>query len=223
MKIVRTFINNIYHKHRDFWSWPNIYLFATGLALFLVALLVQHYSYRYIDNYITGTPVNDLLLDNLPEVDLDFFIIQAPLILTFLIIVLLLSKPHYVPFSVKALALFIITRSFFISLTHLGVDLNRIVLDESKWGFGLYNFLYQSNNDFFFSGHVGMPFLMALVFWREKFWRIFFLAAALLMGVAMLLGHMHYSIDIFAAPFITYGIFMIAKTFFAKDHKLITN
>jgi len=40
--------------------------------------------------------------------------------------------------------------------------------------------------------------------------------------VAVLLGHIHYSIDVFSALFITYGIFVIAKKVFARDYLLFT-
>jgi len=47
------------------------------------------------------------------------------------------------------------------------------------------------------------------------------LAASLIFGAAVLFGHLHYSIDVFAAFFITYAIFHIAQKFFPKDYKLL--
>jgi len=189
--------------------------------LFVLALFIQHFAYNYIDNRVVGTAVQDLLLDNLAVLNLDIFIVQGALLLTFILIGLLVAKPQYVVFSIKALALFLIVRSFFISLTHLGANLHQITLDVDGTGFWLYDFLYNAKNDFFFSGHVGSSFLLGLIFWKESFWRNFFFVCSAILGMSMILAHMHYSIDVFAAPFITYGIFVIATKLFRKDFQLI--
>ncbi|HBB03313.1 TPA: hypothetical protein DCZ39_00140 [Patescibacteria group bacterium] len=51
-----------------------------------------------------------------------------------------------------------------------------------------------------------MPFLMALIFWKNKLMRYAFILAAMSFGIIVLLGHLHYSIDVLAAFFITYTI-----------------
>lgn len=214
-------INKIYLKHKNFWSEYNMQSFLLGVLLFLSALIIQHFSYSYIEERIAVTPVRDLLLDNLPTVNLDFFIVQGSLLATLVIIILLLTNPNYLPFSLKSLALFLIVRSFFISLTHLGADLNQITLNSNSIGFVFYDFLYNAKNDFFFSGHVGISFLFALIFWTRPFWRNIFIVISFIFGITMILAHMHYSIDIFAAPFITYGIFVISKKSFPTDFKLL--
>jgi hypothetical protein len=38
-------------------------------------------------------------------------------------------------------------------------------------------------------------------------------------GAVVLFGHLHYSIDVFAAYFITFTIYSIAKKFFPADFK----
>ena len=78
----------------------------------------------------------------------------------------------------------------------------------------------QVRNDLFFSGHTGIPFLMALMFWNYKPLRYTFLCFSLFFAVVVLLGHLHYSIDVLAAFFITYAIFDICKFFFKKDWAL---
>jgi hypothetical protein len=105
-------------------------------------------------------------------------------------------------------------------LTHIGVYPNAAMPDPGDFGFGFYRLTtYQGN--LFFSGHTGFPFLMALILWNRKFWRRFFLVATIVFGAAVLLAHVHYSIDVFAAPFIVYGIFTIAARLFPKDYSLI--
>ena len=46
------------------------------------------------------------------------------------------------------------------------------------------------------------------------------LVASLVFGTAVLLGHLHYSIDVFSAFFITYAIFHLAIWLFPKDYGL---
>jgi len=75
-------------------------------------------------------------------------------------------------------------------------------------------------SDMFFSGHTGMPFLLALMFWEDKLARYISLTASCIFGAAVLFGHLHYSIDVFAAFFITYTIFQIAQKFFPEDYRL---
>jgi hypothetical protein len=75
-------------------------------------------------------------------------------------------------------------------------------------------------SDFFFSGHAGAPFLMALIFWDAPLLRYIFLAWSVFFSVIVLLGHLHYTIDVAAAYFITYGIYHIARWLFWREHGL---
>ena len=102
--------------------------------------------------------------------------------------------------------------SLFISLTHIGPFATQIVITPvtivNKFSFGA---------DLFFSGHTGLPFLLALVYWDQKLLRFFFLACSVFFAIIVLLGHLHYSIDVLAAFFITYTITRIAELLFKKD------
>ena len=53
--------------------------------------------------------------------------------------------------------------------------------------------------------------------------RLVFLLVSCIFAVAVLFAHVHYSIDVFAAPFMAYGMFEIAKRLFPRDFELITN
>jgi membrane-associated phospholipid phosphatase len=62
---------------------------------------------------------------------------------------------------------------------------------------------------------------MALILWDNRLLRYIFLCASVVFGVVVLLGHLHYSIDVFAAFFITYGIYQIATKLFKKELHLL--
>ncbi|MBD3360385.1 hypothetical protein GF366_01130, partial [Candidatus Peregrinibacteria bacterium] len=69
-------------------------------------------------------------------------------------------------------------------------------------------------NDLFFSGHTAVPFLAFLVFKESKIFKWVMFAGSILMAITVLLMHVHYSIDVFAAFFITYGIYSISNKIF---------
>src|SRR5579863_3664431 len=114
------FLDGIYRAHEKFWIKENIVSVCFGLVFFAVALIFQHIAYNYIDYHINATPVGDILLNNLPTLDLDAMIVEGSLLVTLVIMLFHAAKPKYLPFSIKSLSLFLIIRSFFISLTHLG-------------------------------------------------------------------------------------------------------
>lgn len=218
---MREFFSKIYLKHLAFWNKKQLLSLVSALILIIVALIIQKIADDYV-NGLTGIAVNDLLLDHLPTLDIDFLVVQGALILTGLALLLVAIKPKYLSFGLKAFALFIIVRSFLISLTHLGVSPHQLKFDTNSIGFGLYNLLFNTQNDFFFSGHTGTGFLLALIFWNEKLWRYVFFGFSFVLGASVLLAHIHYSIDVFAAPFITYSIFAISKTLFKADFEETT-
>jgi membrane-associated phospholipid phosphatase len=74
-----------------------------------------------------------------------------------------------------------------------------------------------SGNDFFFSGHTGLPFLMALVYWKNKILRVLFLILSVMFGITVLLSHLHYSIDVLAAFYITFCVYKMSRVFFKED------
>jgi len=63
---------------------------------------------------------------------------------------------------------------------------------------------------------------MALLFWENKYLKLFFIACSITAAIAVILGHLHYTIDVFSAFFITYGVYYLSRRFFQKDYKLFT-
>ncbi|MDD5318791.1 MAG: phosphatase PAP2-related protein [Candidatus Pacebacteria bacterium] len=212
-------LKNLSERHKKIWDKATAKSFGLASLFLLGALIFQKLADTYVLT-LKEPPVSDILLNVIPSLDIDSFIIQSVLLFTLIVVVLFLVKPKYINFGIKSIALFVLTRSFFITLTHFGANPHQIVFDPNSFGYGLYNFLYNTHNDFFFSGHTGFPFLMAFIFWPEKRWRQAFFIISFVFGISVLLGHIHYSIDVFAAPFITYSIFALARFLFLKDYQL---
>lgn len=209
-------------SYRNLFSPTHRYSLLGALAFMGVAYIAEHFANVYAFTYSTRPTsryVGDLILDNLQVVDLSFIIVECALLAIVLGTVFVLQRPRYIPFTLKALALFIIIRAFFISLTHVGIYPEHVAL-----GYGALDGLYAYLNfqmGLFFSGHTGMPLLMAFIFWEHRHARRIFLLLSLVFAVAVLFAHVHYSIDVFAAPFMAYGIFKIARYLFPRDYNLV--
>lgn len=206
---------NLQANYKNFWNRENIKSFAFGLLLLVLAMILQKFADNYVAG-ITGTAVGDIILDWLPTIDVDTWIIIGTLLFTVLAVLRGLYEPKSLSFSLKALALFITVRSVSITLTHLGPHPNILTFDNTAPLFQIYDVLYNTKGDFFFSGHTGVPFLLALVYWQDRLWRYIYLLTSVFFASLVLLSHIHYSIDVFAAPFITFSIFILAKYIFKK-------
>jgi hypothetical protein len=187
----------------------------TGIFLFFISLFFNYFAQKYTAIHYSNY-VSDIILDNIPSKNVGVIFLEGFMIFIGLVIILCMYKPSRIPFVLKASALFIFTRAIFITLTHLAPPLHTITVNSVSF---FEKLLSGSGDDLFFSGHTGFPFLMALIFWNNKYLRVLFLAASVFFGGAVLLGHLHYSIDVFSAFFITYGIFNMAKYFFKKDYE----
>ena len=186
-----------------------------GVILFIVSVYATHLASLYAE-VRAGNSVDDIILSNTRVYDLEFLFVYVAIALVLFVVVLCIRFRNTAPFLLKAVSLFIIIRSIFVSLTHIGPFPLKLEL-ESK----LLDFI-TTGNDLFFSGHTGLPFLIALIFWDHPYIRILFLTASFVLGASVLLAHLHYSIDVFAAFFITYSIYHIALKLFKKDYEFFT-
>lgn len=187
---------------------------TTSILLLLASLVVNFLAGVYAAER-SSNAVTDVILSNIPAFDVGGLFTYGSIVFWLFISFLCLEKPQRIPFTLKSIALFTIVRSFFITLTHIGPFPTQVQIDPSR-----IIEKFTSGSDLFFSGHTGLPFLMALVYWQHKKLRLLFIGVALLFGAVVLLGHLHYSIDVFAAFFITYSIFHIAEHWFASDQEV---
>ena len=180
------------------------YKILLALVFLAISVVALNVSSHYVDS-LNSVSVSDLILDAIPVINLSFIFVWG----IFLVILVYLLYPlFYNPkrfhYALGMLSLFVLVRSAFIILTHLKAPANAVPVV----GQGIFHFMSYSN-DLFFSGHAGLPFLGFLVFQESKI-KYFMLAASIILAITVLFMHVHYSIDVASAYFITYGIFIIA-------------
>ncbi len=205
-------MKNLLQKHLFYWT-KRAFLISTctGFLLLIGSLIINFFAGTYASSHVSGS-VTDIILSNIPVVNVEDVFVEGFYLFVLLITALSFWEPKRLPFALKSIALFISVRSFFIILTHIGPFPTVSPIEPSHF-FRSFNF----TGDLFFSGHAGLPFLMALLFWNTKLWRWVFLGFTCLFATVVLLGHLHYSVDVFGAFFITYTIYHLATRFFAKD------
>jgi hypothetical protein len=198
-------------------SWFDTYFrFSAPVAIILFALsvVVNFYAGVYATTHASNF-VEDIVLSNTPVFDVGFIFIWGVVALIAAIVVLCVSHPKRIPFVLHSLSAFYLIRAAFVSMTHLEPYPAHAVLDVT----GLVARQF-GGADLFFSAHTGAPFLMALIFWHKPALRYLFLTWSGVFGVIVLLGHLHYTIDVFSAFFITYGIYHIALWLFPRERAL---
>lgn len=188
-------------------------MLLSSIVLFVAGIFISYEAIAYATASVSN-PVTDIILSNIRVYDVDGLFVYGTILLIVFAVALLLAHPKRAPFVLCALALLWIVRSCFVTLTHIAP-----FPEETTSDFGtLITRMFFSGGDLFFSGHTATPFMLALAFWREKTLRYIFIAWSVFFACVVLLGHLHYSIDVFAAFFITYSVFHLSLYFFPHAH-----
>jgi hypothetical protein len=136
-------------------------------AAFLAASLIAIFAAVSFATENASNHVADLVLSNVGPYNVRFAFVYGTFIEFAILAALLAHRPNRLPFALKAMALFLLVRAVFISLTHIAPS----PIDPVKPAPFLNAIFF--GGDQFFSGHTGLPFLAALTFWHMPFWRYF--------------------------------------------------
>ncbi len=192
-------------------------LLVGTIALFLSLVSVYHSMLFATKN--ASNSVEDIILSNTPVYDVGFFFVYGAFAAVLFSIYLVVGPLfRAAPFMLKSASLFLIIRSIFVSLTHISPYPYHATVSDTFLMSTTLSQMFFTGDDLFFSGHVGLTYLMALLVWDTPVLRYIYLALSTLFAVTVLLGHLHYSIDVFAAYFITYTIYTLSLRLFKADY-----
>lgn len=218
----------LYKHDRPLSEFVRRYRVCVALQAFRVSAVLSAAVFAFsiylnyvASNYATiqaSNPVTDIVLSNTPAFDVDSLFVYGAIVLIAFIVMLCIAHPKRIPFTLYSLGLFFIIRAGFISLTHIAPFPTHTPIQFTT-DIGIFFSKLFFGDDLFFSGHTGAPFLMALLYWREPILRYVFLISSLFFAAVVLLGHIHYSIDVASAFFITYSIYAIAVWLFPRDRE----
>ncbi len=192
------------------------FLFSALLSVILlfVSLVINFFAIASATDKASNS-VTDIILNNIPVYDVQLAFIYGPLIMWIFVFCLLFLRPNQIPFTLNSISLFVLIRSVFINMTHLGPFPTEIPISPESF----INY-FASGGDLFFSAHTGLPVLLAFIFWKSDALKFFFIVCSIFFGAVVLMGHLHYTIDVLSAFFITYTIFRLSEIFFKKDKQM---
>jgi len=183
----------------------------TIIALILVAiiLILLPTFFAFIEKR-EGMVLQDFVLERLPASDVSiptFIIIWSVVLLVFYRIY---QNPSIFLVVAYGFILMCIARVLTISLLPLNPPPGLITLKDpianiAYGGKGIF-----ITKDLFYSGHTGNMFLFFLCL-QAKWDKIIALAASFMVGILVLIQHIHYSVDVIAAFIFTYFLYLGAK------------
>jgi hypothetical protein len=174
----------------------------------LVLILVTLSNFLNFIERRNGVILNDPVLNLFDPVDLTWLTFGLIYVSLIAAIVFFSKKPQLLLLAFQSYILMIILRMIAMHLVSLNPPEKMIPLNDPLVEFfGTGQLL---TKDLFFSGHTATLFLLFLLA-DLKSLKIFFLISTITLAISVLLQHVHYSIDVLAAPFFAYGSFKLIE------------
>jgi hypothetical protein len=202
----------------DAWKIPSFkWKFWTGMAIFVGILASLPSFFNAIENR-NGFMFSDFILEHIPARNFSiavFFLIWSSCLL---LIIRIYRDPMMMLVTLWAYNCVTLLRMACIGLISLNPPAGLIPLADP-----ITNQFYGAHyitHDLFFSGHTTTVFLIFLCL-KRKWDRIYTLWASIFLGLFLLGQHVHYTIDVLAAPVFTYAAYRLALLFTKNENSLL--
>ncbi|TAG57091.1 MAG: hypothetical protein EAZ27_03620 [Cytophagales bacterium] len=177
----------------------------------IICFVMLYYSPEWmtiVENQ-KGDLLYDPILDALKPVDFSSTIMSLIYGSLFISLGFLLTNPMQFMLSVKTFYIVVTLRYLLIYLIPLEPHPDIILLKDPFLAMIVYDSM-PITKDLFFSGHM-FTMVMACIFMPYKPLKYILILAAIALGTLLMVQHVHYSYDVFAAVIITWGGYRIAQ------------
>ena len=193
-------------------SWREFIKVRKFKIEFFVTLLLLIFSLILLANFLNyveareGIVLNDPILNLFEPIDLTWLTFSLIYVSLFIAIIFLFKTPSKLIIALQGYIILTLVRIAVMYLVPLNPPAGMISLNDPLVEyFGTGQML---TKDLFFSGHTATIFLFYLVS-EKKLLKLVFLICTILVGISVLLQHVHYTIDVVAAPFFTLGCYWV--------------
>jgi hypothetical protein len=196
------------------WSktWQQKPYKAAMISGFLILCIISYFLNHFFQaiEVRDGLEIQDILLSKLPAKDCSEIIFILIWSCVGLATIRFLNNPGLFLVFLWSYVALCLTRIITITLVPLNAPGGLIPLRDP-----LSNYFYGQifiTKDLFYSGHTATLFLIYLCL-EKKNDKLFVLFSTGLVGLLLLIQHVHYSMDVLAAPFFAYFNYYCAKRF----------
>lgn len=190
------------------------------ITILIAILLLVTYLPEYFHSIIgpkQGVQLDDFILNRLPPQDHSWVIFGLIYLSLFIALQGLVRQPFAILFGLKCYLVITILRMITMYLFTLEPPAGILLLHDPIVDIVAYGGVVFSK-DLFFSGHVATITLFVLLEQRPALKKLLIVNSVVVAGL-ILLQHVHYTIDVVAAPLIMIGVFNLMKKKFLIREK----
>ena len=202
-------------------NWKEFIIDKRKRIEFIITLLLLVVVLTSLANFLNfvearqGVGLPDPILNLFDPIDLTWLIFAIIYISLVVAITTLIKDPRLLMFAIQLYTLMVAVRIIAMYLLPLEPPAKMIILNDPFVEF--FGTGQTLTKDLFFSGHTATLFILYLVS-EKKTIKIVFLISTITIAIAVLLQHVHYTIDVFAAVFITYACYKLLRKLKAYNH-----
>lgn len=199
--------NALRDSWKSVWDKTRFRIYFLLIVMAFIGVIILYGSFLDYIEVRPGSILEDPFLNTFVPQEVTWFTFGIIYISVIMVLIHLSRQPYQLLIAFQAYIFIALARMLSMYLTPLDPPPLLIPLEDP---------FVQSvssgvlTRDLFFSGHTSTSFLLFLCSTGRTI-KIFFLICTILVGILVLIQHVHYSIDVVAAPFYAYTCYKLSS------------